>query len=55
MSEEKTDFGISEEFLEQLKEDSKINDLDLRKECREIVNRNQRYIEEYYKQKSKLY
>ena len=47
-------FDVSEEFLEQLDADTKINDLDLANECRSIVNRNQRYVEEFYKQKRKM-
>lgn len=50
----KTSFEIPEEFLEEIREDSKINDLNLAEECRTIVNRNQRYIEEYYRQKRQL-
>lgn len=51
---EKSKLDIPEEFLEEIREDCKINDLDLRGECRSVVNRTQRYIEEYYKQKRKL-
>jgi hypothetical protein len=46
-------YELPEDFIEDIKRDSKINDLDLRNECRSVVNRNQRYIEEYYKMKRK--
>jgi hypothetical protein len=56
MSEEVkgTEFELSEEFISDIQKDSKINDLDLRGECRSIVNRTQRYVEEYYRAKRKL-
>ena len=49
-----TDYGISDEYLEQLADDCKINDLDLANEARSIVNRNQKYIEDFYRWGRKL-
>jgi len=59
MSEEKEKreaqkIEIPEEFLEEIRNDCQINDLNLREDASTIVNRTQRYIEEYYKQKRKL-
>ena len=45
---------ITDAFFEQIRKDSLINDLNLREECRTIVNRNQKYIEEYHKLDRKL-
>lgn len=54
MQEDSKKYLISDEFLEDVRRDTKINDLDLRREASTIVNRNQRYIEEYYKENRKL-
>jgi predicted DNA binding protein len=47
-------FVLPDEFLEEVVKDTQINDLQLREQCRTVVNKTQRYIEELYKQKRKL-
>ena len=46
--------GLTEEFIEEVRKDCEIDEFGLVKENCTIINRTQRYIEEYYKQKRKL-
>jgi len=52
---EESNYTISKEFLEDVDKDTRINDLDLRREAMMAVNRTQRYIEELYRAKRKLH
>jgi len=55
MSDNKnSDQFISEKFLEQIKEDLKIDEFNLIVECRNAINITQKYLEYYYQQKRKL-
>jgi hypothetical protein len=54
MSEAETNFELPEDFLEDVVEDTKINDFQLKEQLRTVVNKTQRYIEELYRQKRKM-
>jgi chaperonin cofactor prefoldin len=50
----KQDDYLTDEFLENIVEDTKINDFNIKEECRTVVNKTQRYIEELYRFRLKL-
>ena len=54
MSVEKTSFELEDEFLEQIVEDTKIDDFNLKDQLRTVVDKTQRYIEELYRQKRNM-
>jgi hypothetical protein len=54
MSAEKTSFELEDEFLEQIVEDTKIDDFNLKDQLRTVVDKTQRYIEELYRQKRNM-
>lgn len=49
MSENNEDDLVNDDFWEEVQEDLKINELDLREELRMAANRTQKYIELFYK------
>lgn len=52
--EKKNDFELSEEFLNDIRKDTDVNEFNLKEELRTVINKTQRYVEELYKQKRKL-
>jgi hypothetical protein len=51
--QEETEDGL-EQFMNEIQEDLKINDFDLKEECRTAQNKTQKYIEHYYNYRRKL-
>jgi len=45
---------ISDKYLEDIRNDTVLDQYNLPRECCETVNKTQRYIEDYYQQKRKL-
>ena len=45
---------LSDDFLEEINKDLKINDLDLRGQCTDAPNVSQKYIEKLYRERRKL-
>lgn len=54
MSEESDKLQLSEEFIKEAFEACQINEFDLVGQNRDVINKTQRFIEEYYKQKRQL-
>jgi hypothetical protein len=50
-TEEKNKYALSQEFIDEANKETMLNTYDLKSEGRTVLNKCQRYIEEYYKQK----
>lgn len=49
------DLAINQKFIDEVRANLEINEFNLKEECRTHADKTQRYIEELYKQKRKLF